>query len=71
MSQNQGGCRHNLCVSDVYKAFMDPMFDIPKDRKPLKVGRICVLLGLTVLLYLLVAYRYGDLVGALLAARVG
>ena len=49
---------------------MDPMFDIPKNRKPLKVGRICLLIGLTMLLYLLVANRFGDLAEMVLAARV-
>ena len=49
---------------------MDPMFDIPKDRKPLKVGRICLLIGLTMLLYFLIANRFGDLAGMVLAARV-
>jgi hypothetical protein len=34
---------------------MDPMMNIPKDRKPLKVGRVCLLMGLTVLLYLKLA----------------
>ena len=38
---------------------MDPMLNIPTDRKPLKVGRICLLLGLTVLLYLMLAGRFG------------
>jgi hypothetical protein len=38
---------------------MDPMMNIPKDRKPLKVGRICLLLGLTVLLYMMLAGRFG------------
>ena len=46
------------------------MFDIPKDRKPLKVGRICLLIGLTILLYLLVANRLGDLADMVLAARL-
>ncbi len=33
--------------------------NIPKDRRPLKVGRLCLLLGLTVLLYLMLAGRFG------------
>lgn len=49
---------------------MDPMFDIPKDRKQMKVGRICLLIGLTSLLYLLVANQYGDLAN-MLAAQAG
>ena len=47
---------------------MDPMFDIPKNRKPLKVGRLSLLLGLTVLLFMLLASRYGmaaDLVAGI------
>lgn len=38
---------------------MDPMMNIPKDRKPLKVGRMCLLIALTVLLYLMLAGRFG------------
>jgi hypothetical protein len=38
---------------------MDPMMKIPKDRKPLKVGRTCLLIGMTVLLYLTLAGRFG------------
>lgn len=30
------------------------MLEIPKDRKRLRVGRLCLLLGLTALLYLLI-----------------
>ncbi len=36
---------------------MDPMLHIPKDRRRLPVLRLCVLLGLTVLLFLLGAAR--------------
>lgn len=32
---------------------------IPKDRKPLKVGRLCLLIALTVLLYLMLAGHFG------------
>lgn len=39
---------------------MDPMFDIPKDRKRLNVGKLCVLLGMTVLLYILVAQQFNQ-----------
>jgi hypothetical protein len=39
---------------------MDPMFDIPKDRKRLNVGKLCLLLGMTVLLYILVAQQFGQ-----------
>lgn len=37
----------------------DPMFEIPRNRKALKVGRLCLLMGLTVLLYLWIAGRLG------------
>lgn len=30
---------------------MDDWLDIPTGRKPLRVGRLCVLLGLTLLLF--------------------
>ena len=71
LSRNRGVRRHILSPRLLYKRGMDPMFDIPKNRKPLKVGRICLLIGLTTLLYLLIANRFGDLAGMLLAARVG
>ena len=45
---------------------MDPMFHIPKDRKTIRPLRIVLLLGMTVLLFLLIANRYGDLVEAML-----
>lgn len=45
---------------------MDPMLDIPKDRKPTKAGRLCLLLALVALLYLLLAAGHpttADVVG--------
>lgn len=38
---------------------MNQMLDIPKDRKRLNVGRLCVLLGLTILLYIAIAHQIG------------
>ena len=38
---------------------MDPMFDIPKDRKRLSVGKMCLLMGMTVLLFLAIAHNFG------------
>jgi hypothetical protein len=38
---------------------MDQMLEIPKDRKRLRVGRLCLLIGLTVLLYLLIWREMG------------
>jgi hypothetical protein len=34
---------------------MDPMFDIPKDRKRLSVGRLCLIIALTMLMLLALA----------------
>lgn len=38
---------------------MKDMLDIPKNRKRLNAGRLCLLLGLTLLLYLTVANQLG------------
>lgn len=46
---------------------MDPMFEIPKDRKRLNVGKLCVLLGLTALLYMMIAHEFSALTRALIA----
>jgi hypothetical protein len=40
---------------------MDPMFEIPKDRKRVNVVKLCVLLGLTALLYLMIAHEMGKI----------
>ena len=40
-------------------------FDIPQDRKRLNVGGLCLLLGLTVLLYIMIAYHFGEAARAL------
>jgi hypothetical protein len=34
---------------------MDPMLKIPKDRKRIPVLRLCLLMGLTALLFLMIA----------------
>lgn len=47
---------------------MEPMFDIPKDRKRLSVGRLCLLMGMTVLLFLVIANKFGGAVEALVMA---
>lgn len=39
---------------------IDPIFDIPKDRKRLNVGRLCILLGLTLLLFIMVSQQFGQ-----------
>lgn len=50
---------------------MDPMTIIPKDRKPQRPLKLVLLLGMTVLLFLLILNRYGAVAGAVLSARVG
>ena len=47
---------------------MDPMFQFPKDRKPVRPLRLVLLMGMTVLLFLLIMNRYDQLTGAALAA---
>ena len=48
---------------------MDPITDIPKDRKPGRPIRLAILLGMTVLLFLLILSSYGQVAAAVLAAR--
>jgi hypothetical protein len=50
---------------------MDPIIDIPKDRKSVRPVRLAILLGMTVLLFMLILNRYGQIAEAVLAARVG
>jgi hypothetical protein len=38
---------------------MDPMLNIPKNRKRVPVWRLCLLMGLTALLFILIANSYG------------
>lgn len=40
---------------------MDQMLQIPKNRRRAKVGRLCLLLGVTGLLYILLADRLGQM----------
>lgn len=47
---------------------MEPMFDIPKDRKRLSVGRLCLLMGMTALLFLVIAHKFGGAAQALISA---
>jgi hypothetical protein len=44
---------------------MDPMLNIPKNRKRIPVWRLCLLLGLTALLFLMIANTYGVALAAL------
>ena len=43
------------------------MFEIPKDRKRVSVGKLCLLLGLTALLYMMIAHEFSELTRALIA----
>lgn len=44
---------------------MDKWLDIPKDRKRLPVGRLCLILGLTILMLLMLAGRKGPVLAEL------
>lgn len=46
---------------------MDPMFDIPKNRKRISVSKVCLLLGLTALLYIMISHDFGAVPQALVA----
>ena len=41
---------------------MDPRFDIPRDRKRLSLWRICLLMGLTALIFILLTTRFEEVV---------
>ena len=43
---------------------------IPKDRKALRPLKLVLLLGVTVLLFILILIRYGEVAQAVLAAKV-
>lgn len=49
---------------------MDSMFDIPKDRKRLSVIRLCLIMGCTALLFIMVATRFGRVAEAMLHTPV-
>jgi hypothetical protein len=38
---------------------MDPIFDIPRNRKRSAPWRLCLLLGLTILLFILLSSDFG------------
>ena len=48
---------------------MDPMINIPPNRRKPRPFRLVLLLGLTVLLFLLILNRYGAVAEAVLRAR--
>lgn len=41
---------------------MDPIFDIPRNRKHSAPWRLCLLMGLTVLLFILLSTRFEEVV---------
>lgn len=47
---------------------MDPMFAIPKDRKRSSVLRLCLVMGMTALLFILVSDRLGRAAEAVMTA---
>ena len=47
---------------------LDPMLTIPEKRKRLSVLRLCLIMGMTALLFLTVANRLGSAVEAVLMA---
>jgi hypothetical protein len=49
---------------------MDPMIHIPKDRKPVRPLRLVLLMGMTMLLFLLILNRYGQMADMVLGAQL-
>lgn len=47
---------------------MDRILDIPQDRKRLSVLRLCVIMGCTALLFIMVATRFGRVAEAMMTA---
>lgn len=47
---------------------MDPMFAIPETRKKLSALKLCLIMGITALLFILVADRFGGAIEATLQA---
>jgi len=39
---------------------MEQLLAIPQGRKRIKTGRVCLLLGMTVLLFLMIALDFGE-----------
>lgn len=49
---------------------MDQMLDIPKNRPRLSVIRLCLIMGCTALLFIMVASRFGRAAEAMLNAPI-
>jgi hypothetical protein len=68
LSPDQGLHCHILKAKISYtNGMMDPMFEIPKGRKRLNVGKLCLLLALTALLYMMIAREFGAVVQVMTA----
>jgi len=60
------GQRHNFPGASVYKGrMMDPMFDIPKNRKRSSVLKLCVGIAFAALVLLAVAPQMAEVFAAL------
>ena len=68
--RGRGSNNHNVGGPVMYGWGMDPMMIIPKDRKALRPLKLVLLLGVTVLLFILILIRYGEVAQAVLAAKV-
>ena len=62
--QGMGAVRPNSAGHLVYADRMDPMMNIPKDRKPQHPIKLVLLLGMTLLLFLLILTRYSEVLAA-------
>lgn len=49
---------------------MDKMLEIPPERKRIRAGRLCLLLALTVLLFMMIAWRFGEAADAMRLAAL-
>ena len=68
LSQQEGGVCHNSALILGYFGGMNPITHIPKDRKTVRPLRLVLLMGMTMLLFLLILDRYGDVAEAVLGA---
>ena len=64
------GC-HSFGKIDVYFLWMDPMLKVPEGRRTHKSWKRALLIGLTILLFMLIFERFGDLAGVITATPLG
>lgn len=50
---------------------MEKMLEIPKDMKRVNAFKICVLLGLTAILYMMIAHSFSGAIDVVTTPRVG